>query len=161
MGTERDEDDAAAVEERPEGVALLGREAGRIVEQDAEVAGEVLGAIGKRRDGTHVDIELERRERLLDDGRAARGDGLFGGVGDDGDGAASRLREDRRHVVARHGVAPGEPRARRDGVVRRQKDAASRLRARRRVGTSEHLAGGVLHDDRAARGAAGPVRTRP
>ena len=102
---EREEHDPPAIEERGERVALLGREPGGVVEDDAERPVEVLDAIGHGGERPHVGVELERRERLLDDGRAAGRHGLGRRVGHDGDRAAARLGDHGRHVVGGDGVA--------------------------------------------------------
>ena len=116
---EREERFTPLLEERAERAPLLGGEPRRIVGDDADEALEVHGAIGHRRDGAEREVEPERRERLLDDRRAAGGGRLVGRVGDDRDRGGRRLGDDGGDVVHGDRVRAVEPRDEVGGGVAR------------------------------------------
>ena len=160
---QRDEHHSAAVEERAEGVALLGRQARRVVEHARPGrrprSSARSGNAGMGRTSTS---SLRARERLLDDGRASGGDApprwrrrlppTAPRPASSSTGAASSVRHG---VVRRAGAprpAPGRPGAA-SGSASTSAPAPGEARA-------TEGAGRVLDHQLAPRGAARRGRTR-
>jgi hypothetical protein len=106
---ERQKHDSASLDEAGQDVALLGRQPGRVVQHDAETTGQLFSGVGDRGQRSHIDVELERPERLLDDGCAACRHRFVRRVRDDGESPTSHLGQNRRSIVVRDRIRPGKP----------------------------------------------------
>ncbi len=146
MRSERKKDDAALFEPSCQRAPRLGREAGRILDDDSSERGQVLDAIGQERQRPHAHVELERSQGLLD-GRCATGCELGArGIGDDGDRKLAGDRGNGRLVVGDDDVAAGQPRNElTDGVVEVDPDVAPE-RLVRKASLAHPLVGGVDFD---------------
>ena len=96
----------------------------------------VLAAVGNLRDRTHRHVDVQRGERLLDDRRTARRDGLVGSIAHDRERRWPCLDDDGRAIVRGDRVLAGEQRDELARLVARDGErrfAHLRLRERGRL----------------------------